>query len=98
MEIKNLAQLKRAISSKQCFVIKQHFMKPECTGQTRQPNVIQTNGFYSIIKDNLDHEVSLANNCRGSWLPYGKAKDWTFTDGTCRYAPGGKPVWEIIFI
>lgn len=83
MEIKNLSQLKKAIAAKTPFTITRHFIRPECDGQKRVPNAIQTNGFYSIVKDDPDHPISKSNGGKGFWLAYGKATDWTFQDGAC---------------
>jgi hypothetical protein len=85
MTIKNLSQLKRAINENASFTIVKHYMHPEFDGQIRTPNVKQTNGFYSVIKDNPDHFVSKANYGKGYWLTYGKAGEWEFVDGICRH-------------
>lgn len=105
MEIKNLAQLKRAIQNKCPFEIVRHYVRPEFEGQVRNPNVVQTNGFYSVVMDDPEHPVSKFNGQKGSWIEYGKAADWEFRDGLCckfdlRTNGTGKrrPVWEIRFI
>jgi len=105
MEIKNLAQLKRAIQSGAPFKILKHYVRPDFEGQVRKPNVIQTNGFYSVILDDPDHAVSKSNGGKGSWLDYGKASDWSFENGVCklfdRRTNGSgerRSVWEIEFI
>lgn len=100
MEIKNLAQLKKAINAKTPFQIVQHFVKPEFTGQIRKPNVVQTNGFYSVVHNDPDHMVSRFNGGKGSWIAYGKASDWKFEDGLCKLYDSGKdrPTWEIRFL
>jgi hypothetical protein len=84
MEIRNHAQFKRAIKEKKCFIIRQHYIKPEFTGQLRKPNIVQTNGFYSITPDDLNSKVSTANYGKGYWLEFGKASDWVFENGLCR--------------
>ena len=48
MEIKNLAQLKRVIQEKREFIIRVH-RQEKFLGQKRIPNVVQSNGFYSVI-------------------------------------------------
>ena len=105
MEIKNLAQLKRAISGKSAFVIVKHYVRPDFEGQVRQPNVVQTNGFYSVIKGDQAHQVSQFNGGRGSWIDYGKAGDWEFEGGLCKkfdHRTNGtgerRPVWAIRFV
>ena len=97
-EIKNLAQMKKAINNGLGFVIVEHYIKPELTGQRRKPNVVQTNGFYSIVPGEPGNFVSKANEGKGFWFSYGKAKDWIFSeDGTCKYSPNGKLIWKIRF-
>lgn len=96
-QIKNLAELKRAINDGCCFTIRKHYMKPEHDGQIRKPNVTQTNGFYSVVRDEPEHFVSLANSGKGFWANYGKATDWSFENGICKQTFRGKEIWEIIF-
>lgn len=97
-EIKNLSQLKKAIEAKRPFVIVKHHIKPECEGQKRVPNKIQTNGFSSVIDGDPEHPVSKANNGKGYMFWYGKASDWKFEDGLCKYTQRDRPVWEIQFV
>lgn len=97
MEIKNLSQLKKAINNGHCFTIVNHYVKPEYNGQKRKPNVVQTNGFYSIVADNPEHSLNLANRGKGSWIEYGKASDWNFENGLCSLISHGVKVWEIKF-
>lgn len=94
MEIKNLSQLKMAIKDGHKFIVRKHYIKPEYEGQIRKPNVIQTNGFYSIEDEKPDSKVTLANNGNGSWTKYGKASDWRFENGLCKQSN----VWEIEFM
>ena len=100
IEITNLSKLKKAIAARQPFVIIRHYIHEEYTGQVREPNVIQTNGFYSVILGDPSHEVSNYNQGRGSWLAYGKAADWTFENGVCKLFDSkfNRPVWEIKFL
>lgn len=102
MNIKNLAQLKRAIQNKTTFIILKHYVRPEYDGQIRTPNVVQTNGFYSVVQGDPANKVSTANFGKGSWVEYGKATDWEF-DGkdTCTLfssCNGRSPVWTIKFL
>lgn len=96
--ISNLSQLKNAVREKKSFVILRHYIKPDYTGQIRRANLIQTNGFYSIEVDKPDSPVTLANNCKGAWIEFGKASDWTFKDGICKLTCNGKDIWEIRFL
>ncbi len=101
MEIKNLSQLKKAIANRIPFTILEHNIHPGYTGQTRIANLVQTNGFYSIVKDDPESNVTKANYGKGCWLPYGKASDWSFEDGVCTLYTQRKgvkePVWTIKF-
>lgn len=98
MEIKNLSQLKRAIKEGHNFIIRKHYIRPEYEGQIRKPNVVQTNGFYSIEYEKPDSKITLANNGKGSWIEYGKAADWKFEDGVCKQYLRGNAIWEIEII
>lgn len=77
MIVKNLTQLKKAIEARTPFEIVKHYIHPY-TGQIRVPNVVQTNGFYSVTRDDVKNEVNMFNGGKGVWMPYGKASDWKF--------------------
>ena len=96
--INNLSQLKKAINNGQSFKILKHYIHPEYTGQVRKPNKIQTNGFYSIVENEPNNPLNTVNYGKGSWVEYGKASEWTFDNGVCKFAYRGKPVWEIQFV
>ena len=97
MPIKNLSQLKRAMQEGRVFRIIEHYVKPEYSGQLRRPGRVQTNGFYSKIADNPFHVLNTLNGCQGSYLAYGKARDWSFEDGICTlmHHSGEHLVWKI---
>lgn len=99
LKIRNLSQLKRALHEGAEFQIVEHFNKPEHTGEIRVVNKAQTNGIYTSIKGNPNHAVSKCNHGLGSWMEFGKAAEWTFTeavgvDNLCTYAG----VWTITVI
>lgn len=96
-EIKTLADVKRAINNGYCFVIKKHYIRPEMEGQRRKANVTQTNGFYSVVPGEPNHQVSVANNGKGYWSSYGKASEWEFENGICKQSFKGRKIWEIEF-
>lgn len=73
----NLATIKRNIKSGMEFEVVNHRME-HWIGQIRKPNKIQTNGVYTIVKGDPEHNVSKANNGKGVWMEYGKASDWEF--------------------
>lgn len=94
--IKNLSQFKKAMKDGKCFQIVEHFIRPEYSGTIRKPNIVQTNGMYSINPNKLDSKETLANNCKGSWIEFGKASDWKFhEDGTIEQMCYGKTIWKI---
>lgn len=93
--ITNLSQLKKAMNNGTPFEIVKHYIKPEYTGQIRKPNKVQTNGIYSIVVNEPDNPVTKANDGKGSWIEYGKARDWTFEDGICTQFLHGRVIWEI---
>ena len=49
-----------------------------------------TQGFYSIVPDEPDHKVSLANDGKGFVLWWCNASDWEFHDGICSIYCKGK--------
>lgn len=83
--VKNLSQLKKALTMGTKFVMVEHFIRPEFKGQKRIVKVVQTNGIYSAIDGEPDNPLSNVNYGKGLWLSFGKASDWTFDNGiaTC---------------
>ena len=82
LDIKNLAQLKRALTVGAEFEIKSHW-KESSLNQRRQVKYADTTGIYSIRPDAPDDKINSANGGRGSYLDWGKASDWEFKNGTC---------------
>ena len=81
MQIKTLADIKREMKNKRPYYICNHRIE-RFIGQIRVANVIQTNGVYLHVYNEPENAVTLANNCKGSWLEYGKAKDWEIDELT----------------
>lgn len=73
LQIKNLADLKRHIKLGTELVATSHQYHPDIVGLTRVVTKVQTNGFYSKIKDQPDHKWSTCNHGAGFWSPYNKA-------------------------
>jgi hypothetical protein len=97
--IKNLSQLKAAISGRQKFQIIKHYVHEGFAGQIRTPNVIQTNGFYSIIEDEPTSKITTANYGKGYWYGYEKATCYEFNDDSILFKfSNGEPCMEIAFI
>lgn len=80
--IQNLSQLKKGIVAGSEFEILNH-CRQECIGQKRKVTIANTQGFYSVIPDEPQSKVSLANGGRGSVLWWSKAPFWRFEDGVC---------------
>ncbi len=81
--VKNLSQLKKALTVGAEFEIVEHFLKPAWTGQKRVVKYVQTNGIYSALAGEPEAELSNLNRGRGIWLPFDKASNWIFNpDGT----------------
>lgn len=75
MKIKTLADIKREMGNRRPYYIHNHRVS-EFIGQIRVANVIQTNGVYLHVYNEPLNRISLCNGNKGSWLEYGKAKDW----------------------
>ena len=82
LRIKNLADLKRHIRLGTELVATAHQYHPDIVGLTRVVTKVQTNGFYSKIKDQPDHKWSTCNHGLGFWSPFTKAGAYHFTDST----------------
>ena len=77
-EIKNLADLKRHITVGAEIVCSFHRKHPEFVGLTRVVSKVQTNGFYSQIKDQPDHKWSVCNYGKGIYSDFEKAGLYRF--------------------
>ena len=82
LQIKNLADLKRHIRLGTELVATAHQYHPDIVGLTRVVTKVQTNGFYSKIKDQPDHKWSTCNHGMGFWSPFNKAEAYHFTEST----------------
>ena len=72
MNIKNLNQLKKAMQCRPKFEIVGH-CRPECIGQIRRVTLANTQGFYSGMEGQPEHEISRGNGGLGCVLWWGKA-------------------------
>ena len=81
MAFKNLADLKRYIKVGTEFKATSHKYHPDIVGLTRVVTKVQTNGFYSKIKDEPNHRFSACNNGKGFFTEFGKAGGYIF-DGS----------------
>ena len=80
--VKNLSQLKKTLRKGTCFEITAH-CHSEYVRQKRRVTAANTQGFYSIVPEEPECRVTLANNGKGSVLWWSKAPFWRFEDGTC---------------
>lgn len=81
MAFKNLAEMKRYIKLGTEFKATRHKYHPDIVGLTRVVTKVQTNGFYSKIKDEPNHRFSDCNGGKGFFTELGKAGGYIF-DGT----------------
>ncbi len=80
--IQNLAQLKKNLKAGTILEITAH-CRPDYVGQKRKITLANTQGFYSVIPDEPQSKVSLANGGKGSVLWWSKAPFWSFENGCC---------------
>lgn len=79
MAFKNLAELKRYIKLGTEFKATRHKYHPDIVGLTRVVTKVQTNGFYSKIKDEPDHRFSDCNGGKGFSLSSARPADISLT-------------------
>ena len=65
LEIRSLADLKRAIKPGAELMATYHAKHPEIVGLVRVVTEVQTNAFYSVIKDQPNHEYTTCNHGKG---------------------------------
>lgn len=80
--IQNLSQLKKNLKAGTLLEITAH-CRSNYAGQKRKVTLANTQGFYSVIPDEPQSKVSLANGGKGSVLWWSKAPFWSFEDGRC---------------
>ena len=78
MAFKNLAELKRYIKIGTEFKATSHKYHPDIVGLTRVVTKVQTNGFYSKIKDEPNHRFSDCTGGKGFFTEVGKAGGYIF--------------------
>lgn len=79
--IENLAEFKRLIVPGTELMATSHANHPEMVGLVRVVTEVQSNAFYSVIKDQPEHRWSTCNYGKGFRTDFGKARDYIF-DGT----------------
>lgn len=81
MQIKNLADLKRHIRPGTELKAISHSNHPEVVGLVRVVTEVQSNAYYSKIKDQPEHRLSVCNHGKGFRSDFEKAAYYRF-DGT----------------
>lgn len=81
MAFKNLAELKWYIKLGTEFKATRHKYHPDIVGLTRVVTKVQTNGFYSKIKDEPNHRLSDCNGGKDFFTELAKVGGYIF-DGT----------------
>ena len=81
LELHSLAALKRAIKPGAELMATYHANHPEIVGLIRVVTEVQSNAFYSVIKDQPDHKYSTCNYGKGFRSDFEKAANYQF-DGT----------------
>ena len=97
IEIHSLAELKRTIKPGTELMATYHSKHPETVGLVRVVTEVQTNGFYSKIKDQPDHKYSTYNHGRGFRTDYEKASCYQFDGTTIRVLDARKNDGSILF-
>lgn len=78
IQVKSLAELKRAIKPGVEMLTTSHAYHPDIVGLTRQVTKVQTVGFYSVIKNQPDHKYSACNHGKGFFTGFEKAPAYRF--------------------
>ena len=84
LEIGSLAALKRAIKPGTELMATYHSKHPEIVGLVRVVTEVQTNAFYSVIKDQPDHKYSACNSGQGFRSDFEKAANYQFDGSTVK--------------
>ena len=99
LAIRNLAGLKRAIKPGAELMATYHANHPEIVGLVRVVTEVQTNAFYSVIKDQPDHKYSTCNYGKGFRSDFDKAANYQFDGSTIKVLDsrkgGGNVLYEL---
>lgn len=82
LKLKNLAALKRAIKPGVEVVATYHAKHPALVGVRRVVTTVQTNGFYTMIKDPADPNCEKYNRGKGFRSEFDKASCYSFDGST----------------
>ena len=81
LRIKNLAELKRCIRPGTELVATSHSKYPALVGLVRVVTEVQTNAYYSVVKDQPTHQYSTCNYGKGFRSDFEKASNYLFEEG-----------------
>ena len=84
LRIKNLAELKRCIRPGTELVATSHSKHPALVGLVRVVTEVQTNAYYSVVKDQPTHQYSACNHGKGFRSDFEKASNYIFEDTTIK--------------
>jgi len=95
MRIKNLSQLKNALSEGSRFEIVNHW-REEVIGQIRVVSKKQTQSIFTKVENDPNNKWSTCNGGKGSFFQFGKAKDWKFDGEMCScFNENDELIWTI---
>ena len=97
LEIHSLADLKRAIKHGTELMVTYHAKHPELVGLVRVVTEVQTNAFYSVIKDQPDHKYSTCNRGDGFRSDFEKASCYQFDGTTIRVLDAMKGDGSVLY-
>ena len=78
LRIKNLAELKRCIRPGTELVATSHSKHPALVGLVRVVTEVQTNAYYSVVKDQPSHQYSTCNYGKGFRSDFEKASNYIY--------------------
>ena len=84
LRIKNLAELKRCIRPGTELVATSHSKHPALVGLVRVVTEVQTNAYYSVVKDQPTHQYSTCNYGKGFRSDFEKASNYLFEGTTIK--------------
>lgn len=97
LQIKNLADLKRHIKVGTELAATYHANYPDIVGLTRVVTKVQTNGFYSVIKNQPNHRWSGFNYGKGGWPSFEKASLYHFNGSSIQVLNARKNDGSVLY-
>lgn len=97
MNIKNITQFKKYNHVGMNFEVVSHSHFKDMIGKIRQVTKIQSNGFYSVIKDEPTNKYSMKNNGLGVFTDYSKAKYYQFDKNMITCFDDRNPTNEVLY-